>query len=309
MTLRGFRGALLALSLGVTACEPAERVPARGPKAPPCPAPAEPAVQAAVVGTIGRMHMVESRYPLSKLGDVLATFKPDLLLVAVRVDSFREGHFESASFEMTYVTALAKQHGVAVEPIDWFRDQDLALPPAAADPWDAAEIAKREAAVLTEPHLYTFDQANGAELEQKILLATDAEARHRSGDPLGSRRHAWMQHLAASAVERHGRPKRVLAYVDVVDRPTVDGLLHGLGYAMKEPVAILAKSKEELISDIPKGVLDDWRTQLERARASAEGAKTPAEKTFWAERAHALRIVVDKRAQCCVPQSAVDPER
>lgn len=311
MTLRGARGALFAFWLGVMAlaCEPAERVPARGPKAPPCPAPAEPAYQAAVVGTIGRMHMVESRYPLSRLGDVLATFKPDLLLLAVRVDSFREGHFESASFEMTYVAALAKQHGVAVEPIDWFREQDLALPAAAADPWDAAEIAKREAAVLTEPRLYTFDQANGAELAQKILLATDAEARHRSGNPLLSRRHAWMQHLAASAVERHGRPKRVLAYVDVLDRPTVDGLLHGLGYAMKEPVAIRAKSKEELIADIPDGVLNDWKTQLERAHGNAEGAKTPAEKAFWTEQERALRIVVEKRAQCCVPQSAASAER
>ena len=89
MTLRRFRGALgaVALSLGAVACEPAERVPARGPKAPPCPAPAEPSYQAAAVGTIGRLHMVESRYPLSRLGDVLATFKPDLLLVAVRVES------------------------------------------------------------------------------------------------------------------------------------------------------------------------------------------------------------------------------
>jgi hypothetical protein len=310
MTLRGLRRALFALSLGAmaAACEPSERVPPRGPKAPPCPPPPEPAYQAAVVGTIGRMHMVESRYPLSKLGDVLATFKPDLLLVAVRVDAFREGHFEDASFEMTYVNALAKQHNVAVEPIDWFREQDLVAPPAPAEPWDAAEIAKREAAILTAQRLYTFDQANGAELEQKVLLATGAEARHRSGNPLLERRHAWMQHLAASAVERHGRPKRVLAYVDVLDRPTVDLLLHGVGYTMKEPVALVAKSKDELISDIPKGVLDDWKAQLDRAHANVDRAKTPAEKAFWTERDHTLRLVVDKRAQCCVPQSAFDAE-
>jgi hypothetical protein len=310
MPLRTFRGALFALALGATAaCEPAERVPARGPKPPPCPAPPEPAYQAAVVGTIGRMHMVESRYPLSKLGDVLATFKPDLLLVAVRDEPFREGHLEDASFEMTYVDALAKQHGVAVEPIDWFREQDLVAGPPPADPWDEAEIAKREAAVLSEPRLYTFDHANGAELERRILLATDAEARHRSGNPLVSRRHAWMRHLAASAVERHGRPKRVLAYVDVLDRPTVDLLLHGVGYTMKEPVAIVAKSKEEMISDIPRAVLDAWKAQLERAHANVESAKTAAEKAFWAEREHALRIVVDKRAQCCVTQSAVNGGR
>src|SRR3954447_23171593 len=109
---------VLSLAAGPSACDPAatERAPARAPKVPPCPPPPEPAYQAAVVGTIGRMHMVESRYPLSKLGDVLAAFKPDLLLIAVRVDPFREGHLEDTSFEMTYVNALAMQHGVAVEP-------------------------------------------------------------------------------------------------------------------------------------------------------------------------------------------------
>lgn len=311
MPLLTFRGALAALALGTTvvACEPASPIPARGPKAPPCPAPPEPAYQAAVVGTIGRMHMVESRYPLSKLGDVLATFKPDLLLVAVRVDPFREGHLEDTSFEMTYVSALARQHGVAVEPIDWFREQDLVAAPAPPEPWDEAEIAKREAAVLTEPRLYTFDQANGAELERRILLATDAEARHRSGNPLVSRRHAWMRHLATSAIERHGLPKRVLAYVDVLDRPTVDLLLHGVGYTMKEPVAIVATSKEEMISDIPRAVLDEWKAQLDRVHANVESAKSPAEKVFWSEREHALRIVVGKRAQCCVTQSALEAGR
>ena len=196
-----------------------------------------------------------------------------------------------------------------MEPIDWFREQDLGAPPTPADPWDAAEIAKREAAVLDEPRLYTFDQANAAELEQRILLATDAEARNRSGNPLGSRRHAWMQHLAGSAVQRHGRPKRVLAYVDVLDRPAVDLLLHGVGYTMKDPVAMVAKSKEEMIADIPADVMNDWKSQLERAHANAESAKTVTEKTFWTGRQRALRIVVDKRARCCVTRSAVDTER
>jgi hypothetical protein len=252
------------------------------------------------------MHMVESRYPLSKLGDVLATFKPDLVLVAVRVDPYREGHLEDASFEMTYITHLAKQHGVAIEPIDWFREQELAAPPAAAEPWDEAEIAKREADVLTQPRLFTFEQANGNELGQKILLATAAEARHRAGNPLASRRQAWIQQLVASAVARHDRPKRVLAYVDVFDRPSVDMLLHGVGYAMKEPPALVAKAKEEMITDIAADVLAEWRSELERAHAHVEASSgKPAEKAFWADRERSLRVVVDKRGACCVTQSSL----
>jgi hypothetical protein len=301
---------LVALAgLGVLGCEPSERVPARGPKAPPCPPPPEPAYQAAVVGTIGKMHMVESRYPLSKLGDVLTTFKPDLVLVGVRVDPFREGHLEDAPFEMTYVTELAKKHGIAVEPIDWFRDQDLGAPVAAAEPWDEAEIAKKEAEVLGQPRLYTFEQANGAELGEKVLLANDAEARHRAGNPLASRRAAWMQHLAASAVSRHGKPKRVLAFVDVLDRPAIDMLLHGVGYTTKEPVALVTKSKNEMIADIPPDVTSEWKAQLDRTRARIEAAKTPGEKAFWTDRQRALQIVVDKHAACCVTQSALAPEK
>ena len=231
MLARVLRGALGLLALGMLlACEPAERLPPRDPKSPRCPPPPEPAYQAAVVGTIGKLHLVESRYPISKLGDVLAAFKPDLLLVGVRVDPFREGHL----------------------------DQDLGAAEAPAEPWDGASIAKREGALLAEPRLFTFETANSQELAQKILLATDADARHRGGNPLLTRRHAWMQHLAASAVDRRARPKKVLAYVDVLDRPTVDALLHGLGYAMKEPAALVAKAKEEIISAIPGDVLDDW---------------------------------------------------
>jgi len=298
----------IASAACLAGCEPSERVPARGAsggRAPPCPPPPEPAYQAAVVGTIGKMHMVESRYALSKLGDVLSAFKPDLVLVAVRVEAYREGRLEDASFEMTYVAHLAKQHGVAVEPIDWFREQDLGAPPAAVEPWDEAEVAKREAEVLGQPRLYTFEQANGPDLEQKVLLATGAEARYRAGNPLAARRHAWMQHLTASAVSRHDRPKRVLAFVDVLDRPTVDLALHGVGYTTKEPVPLVSKSKEEMIAGIPTDVMNDWKDQLDRTRAKIDGAKTAPEKAFWSDHQRTLQVVVDKRAACCVTQSAL----
>ncbi len=306
MTHRLVRALLtLVAMIGIAGCEPSERVPARGPKAPPCPPPPEPAYQASVVGTIGKLHMVESRYPLSKLGDVLAAFKPELILVAARVEPFHEGRLEDASFEMTYIANLAKQHGISVEPIDWFRDQDLGAPLPPVEPWDEGEIARKEAEVLGLPRLYNFEQANGTELEEKVLLATDAEARHRSGNPLAARRHSWMQHLAASAVSRHGRPRRVLAYVDVLDRPVVDLLLHGVGYTMKEPVALVSKAKEEMIADMPADVMSEWKAQLERTRARIDAAKTAPEKAFWGDRQRTLQVAVEKRAGCCVSQSAL----
>jgi hypothetical protein len=101
----------------------------------------------------------------------------------------------------------------------------------------------------------------------------------------------------------------VLAYVDVLDRPALDMLLHDVGYVMKEPVALVSKSKDEMISDIPADVMNEWRAELDRARSRIESAKTPAEKAFWTDRQRTLQIVVDKRAACCVPQSTLAAER
>ncbi|MBX3191016.1 MAG: hypothetical protein KF819_28730 [Labilithrix sp.] len=299
--------AILA-TLATAACEPLSRQPTKTGKCPPCPPPPEPEHQAAVVGTIGKMHMVESRYPLSKLGEVLASFKPDLVLIAVRVDPFRAHQLEDASFEMTYVHHLARQRGISVEPVDWFREEDFGAAPPPAEPWDVSEIAKREADVLAQPRLFTFDQANGAELEQRVLLALAAEARHRGGNPVAARRQGWLQQLTASAVARHERPKRVLAYVDVFDRPVVDMALHAVGYATKPPLDIQAAAKEAMIDGVPPDVIAELKSQLERARARAEKAKGP-EKAFWADRERVLDVVVEKRASCCVTQTALTAPR
>ena len=303
--MRRIASALLGavvLAACTTACGPDMR---EKPKAPPCPPPPEPEHQSVVVGTIGKMHLVESRYELSRLGDVFAAFKPDLVLVAVRADALREDRLEDASFEMTYARHLAKARGVPVEPIDWFREDDLVASPAALEPYDVAEIERREAQLLHAPRLYTFEQANGAELSEKVLLAIGAAARHRGGDPLASRRRAWIQHLTADAVSRHGKPKRALAFVDVLDRPAVDLVLRGVGYDGRMPVDVIAKAKEVLAAgDVPGEVLDAYRAQLARAKERAAKA-SGAEKSFWDERSRVLEVVVDKKAGCCVTQAAL----
>ena len=292
-------GAIVAC---IAACNPEGR---DKPKAPPCPAPPEPDHQSVVVGTIGKLHMVESRYAVTRLGDVFAAFKPDLVLVGVRVDPFREGRLEDASFEMTYAQHLAKSRGIPVEPIDWFREADLVAAPAALEPYDVAELERREAELLHAPHLYTFEQANSAELGERVLLATGAAARYRGGDPLTARRRAWIEHLAADAVVRHSRPKRVLAFVDVLDRPTVDLVLRGIGYDGRTPVDVVAKAKEVLASgDLPGEVIASYGAQLGRAKMQLEKATGP-ERTFWEERVRVLEVVVDKKAACCVTQATL----
>ena len=305
---RPLGGIVLALALTAGAplcggCDP-DKPPPKNPRAPACPPPPEPDRQAAVVGTIGKLHMAESRYPLSKLGDVMASFKPDVVLLAMRVDPFREGRYEDASFEMTYVATLAKNRGVPVEAIDWFTERELGAEPPAVEPADEVEIAKREADVLLRPKLYTFEQANGEELAQKVFLANNAEARHRSGNAQVTRRRAWMQHLATDAVMRHDRPKKVLAFVDVFDRPGVDLALRAIGYEPRDPVAITKASSEVVVSDLPPEVLAQYKAQLGRVRERIEKT-TGEERAFWQDRQRVLELVVDKRAMCCVTQSAL----
>lgn len=305
--MRRLRAAFAALALVAVACDP-EKPPPKNPRAPVCPPPPEPARQSVVVGSIGKLHMVESRYPITKLGDVMAAFKPDVVLLAMRVEPFRAGEWEDGSFEMTYVAELAKNRAIPVEPINWFRDEDLGVPPPPVEPSDEVEIARREADVLLQPELYTFERANSAELEERVFLATTAEARHRSGNAPWARRNAWMQHLATNAVLRHDRPRRVLAVVDVLDRPFVDLSLRAVGYHATDPVALLAKASEVMVPDIPREAIARWDEQLGRVRERAAKAND-AEKAFWEERQRVLEVVVEKKATCCVTQPALEPPR
>jgi hypothetical protein len=293
----------LALLSSVAACEGGGGRPMVA-AAPPCPAPIESERQAVVVGTIGKLHMAEAKYPLAKLGDVMSSFKPDLVLVAVRPDPFREGNYEDASFEMTYLAALAKNRAIPAEGIDWFREQDLTAPPPAVDPAAEAENARRAAEILTRPRLYPFEQANGSELYEAIYLASIADQRYRGGHAPWSRRAGFIQHLAIEAVNKHKKPKKVLAFVDVFDRPTVSLALTAVGYETRDPVVVAKQANEVMATDMPPEVLSQYKNQLGRVRDRAEKAKGP-EKAFWQDREKILEVVVDKRAACCVPTTAL----
>lgn len=272
--------------------------------APPCPAPIEADKQVVVVGTIGKLHMAEAKYPLAKLGDVMSAFKPDLILLGVRPDAFREGNYEDASFEMTYLAGLAKNRAIPAEGIDWFREQDLVAPLPAIDPPSDAENARKGAEILARPKLYPFEQANGAELTEAIYLATTSEQRHRGGNPVWSRRAAHIGHFAIEAIAKHKKPKKVLAFVDVFDRPTVMLALGAMGYESRDPVVVSKQANEQMMTDIPPEVLSQYKNQLGRVRERIEKAKG-ADKAFWQEREKILEVVVDKRAACCVPTSAL----
>lgn len=280
------RAWVAAIVIGVVACVPREDGPSA--KSKPCPTPAEPSRQATVIGTIGALHLAESQYPLTRIGDVIVAHKPDLVLLGVGVDAYRDDRLEDASFEMTYARFVAKQHGADVEAVDWLPGEPPRLEPV--EPWDAESIARREEEILRAPTLFTFEQANGSALAQKLLLAQASESRYHAGSAASARRRGWITSLVESAVSRHEHPRRVLAVVDVKDRPLVDAVLYELGYATRTPVEVLGAANEVMAGDLPPEVLAEWK----RERLRSEGAQ-----------ARVLDVAIEKRGGCCVSPASL----
>ena len=103
----------------------------------PARAPSSGGAEVMVVGTEHGGHVTTPGYPMSKLGALIDAYKPDLVLVEIRPAPFAMGHYEDGPIEMSYVTLHAKSRGIAVAPIDWWRDEDVGQPigSVSAGPW------------------------------------------------------------------------------------------------------------------------------------------------------------------------------
>jgi hypothetical protein len=110
----------------------------------------EPDLVAVVVGTIGRDALLKDGYQLTKIADIIDMFKPDMLLIQIRADAYKQQHLEDASYEMTYVNGVAGTAGVDVEPIDWFKDED-SFPPGQMDDPGPAPAKKPKRGAKPEP--------------------------------------------------------------------------------------------------------------------------------------------------------------
>ena len=110
-----------------------------------------------------------------------------------------------------------------------------------------------------------------------------------------------MQQLAADAALRHGKPRKILAYVDVFDRPSIDAVLSGVGYVSRTAADVIKASTEALAAgDVPAELVATWQAESERAHARAAKTSAAAEKDFWTDRAKVLDVAVEKKGGCCV---------
>jgi|GEM_PF-2044110 len=263
---------------------------------------AEPELQGMVVGTIDKDHLVQSGYPLARLGDAFDAFKPDLVLVQVRPDGYKKHELEEGPFEMTYVNQIAGSRGIDTEPIDWYLDNEVAIP-AVPDPGDA-DALKLETGWLDALAPPTFEQANAADMMLKIRDALDARARYLHGNPAWSRRVGWIRHNALDAMTKH-KPRKVLAYVNILLRPALQELLASMGAVMRDPVDVVKHATESREGTVPAPVIEEWRRSLERMRDRVP--RKGAERIPLLAKIQVWEVAVQKSGICCVPPNLLVP--
>jgi len=293
--------AAAAASLAAVGCTPTQHHTS-SPSEPARASTPEPDLQGMVIGTIDKDHLVQSAYPLARLGDAFDAFKPDLVLIQVRPDGYRKHELEEGPFEMTYVNQVAGARGIDTEPIDWYLDNEVAIP-ALPDPGDA-DALKLETGWLDAMPPPTFDQANGLELMLKVRDALDARARYLHGNPAWARRVGWIRHNAIEAMNKH-KPRKVMAYVNILLRPALQELLASMGAVMRDPVDVVKHATEAREGTVPVPVLDEWRRSLDRMRDRLP-RKGP-ERLPMLGKIQVWEVAVQKNGICCVPANLLVP--
>ncbi len=261
-----------------------------------------PDCQVMVVGTIHSRHMVNKNYPLQVLSALLDRWKPDLVLVEIRPKAFDKGHLEDGPFEMTYVTALAKQRHIRVVPIDWFRESDI-QPPSARDMAAEKKAMAAVASLFQSMHgVPGFYQVHDRQFTRAMLQALNARNRFLHGTPVWNRRQAWMEFQAAQAIWQY-RPKRVALFVGFQHRPEIQAYLEQLGARVVDPIALFQSTgfsmKALARRPIPESVLALWRQGLARLRARAAKA-TGFLHCSLLNKARYFQVATVQGGRCCV---------
>jgi hypothetical protein len=258
---------------------------------------------AIVIGTAHKGHPLVADYPMTKLADVLTSYMPDLVLVEIRPEAFELGHFEDGPIEMSYVTLTARAMGIAVEPIDWWRDEDLGASAPDTDA-DGARRYETEFGSLEQKieSFASFADLNSAERAHDFLRVENARARFGIGyEPGWHRRQSWFHEQARLAIEKH-HAGRVAAFVGFEHRPELEMFLAAFGESITAP-ASLVFSKSPATTVSPQ-IVAFWREGIARLRAelavAPESAQAPLKSKirYW-------EVAIERSGACCVDEKSL----
>jgi hypothetical protein len=290
-----------ALMLGLVAC-------ARAPEAEPRPAVPKAASstgrQAMVVATIHKGHLLQERYPLGVLCQIISTYRPDLVMVEIRPEAFAAGHYEDGPFEMTAVAFCARHAGAVVAPIDWWLESDMSAEAPPQSPEDEKAL-NAELARLPEPAWPPFEVVNSRAELQRGLELVNAEARYLGGNGVWTRRQAWFHHRALEALERT-HAKRALAFVGFNHAPELAAFLTAFAYQPVSPLSLGLSEPERFNQPMPDDVVAAWRDGTTRIRASMDAAQGVAKQRYAAKVAY-FDVAVARAGKCCVREADLAP--
>lgn len=256
--------------------------------------------EAVVVGTIDKSHLTEPGYPLSQLAALIEGYQPDLVLVEIRPEPFRQGHYEDGPFEMTYVTWLVQKQGSVVAPIDWFREADVGREPEPEAGDKQAFEAETKALEAQMKWPLTFDEVHSAQQDATLLATLNIQARYLGGNSTWNQRQAWFHHQAIQAIRQH-RAHRVMAFVGAYHRPELERFLAAQGGSVRSPRSVSAPRGGS--AKVPPPVVQLWRDGAERMKAQAEKVSGKLAEALKAKAVY-FQVAADHDGECCVDSSA-----
>ncbi len=266
---------------------------------------------AMVVGTIHRHHLTQAGYPLQLLGALLDRYNPDLVLVEIRPEPFAQGRLEDGPFEMTYVTYLARQRGIPVEPIDWWRKRTvIADEPQPADEDRVAYQATMKELMTRYRFPPDFQESHARERTELLFAGLSARARFLGGNAAWNQRQSWFHNKAEAAIAKH-EPRRVLAFVGNNHRPELALHLDRLGFDLECPLSLPLPPLKKLRSEtIPEGVVSAWLEGAKRLGDKAESFKGrqggPAFAAGLEAKRHYFLAAAKHGGRCCLPPERLD---
>jgi len=301
--MKGSVFGLAAIGLLAACTLPEER---QKPKTPAVVCPPEPPNKAMVLATIHEFHLANASFPFSRLGDVMDSYRPDMILVDTPADTLKGEHPEDASIELEYIKYIASTRSTDLVSIAPDRE-DLPLVPKPAK-GDEDALA-REAGFLSDPqgNNLTFEQANGLDGTLKLAAALNARKRYLFGDPDWVRREAWLEHSLDKVLDDK-QPKRVLVIVDPINRAPVEAHLYLRGYGVMNPVKVVSQSKEKRDeSAVPSAVLSAWSERLGALQARLHRLRPGADRSWLEYKVNVFQIAVDKHGSCCIALDMLQP--
>ena len=291
---------LLFLALCVACTLPEEQ---KKPKTAQPVCPVEPPIKGMVLATIHQFHLAQPGYPFSRMGDVLDSYRPDMILVDMPGDLLKGGHPEDASIEIEYIKYVASTRATDIIAIGPDReDKALSIKPEKGE----ENALDTFATTLNDPGSgnFTFEQANGPEGSQKILAALNGRIRYLKGDPDVQRRQAWLETAVDKALNDK-QPKRVLVIVDAINRAMVEEHLFEKGLKMLNPVSVATESKERREENVPAVVVSTWTDQLATRQNRLHRLRPGDDRTWLEYKVNLYQLAIDKHGTCCLPLEAL----